>query len=414
MKQNQTTSKIKRWCINFKEIIVNKRLLLIFILIIASICGLWVWTFSKSNNTISIGGSASADPIMQQLTNKYRQKTGQSFIYSSTGSGAGARNVINETYSIGFISKSETDNSIPEEIRNNLVRKDNNGDGILFRQIEEGKVKKEETFKQIMSEKKTQDGKSQSYHFVDFAKDSIVFVYNIKGTGLTEKESKDIAFNLGEKGTVDKKASQALEKVYSVNDQTKLVSWSEFYEAITGKQVNNISKNVKVTPYSTNSGSGTRSSFEHISGFKNNKTKIGTAVNQYNSNGAIFTQLDKSDGAFGFVSMEYAQQIKNHKNLRAVIIKGNNKKWDINEDSENYQDYPLNRPFIALYKMTDNDNKNRQILEFMQWVSSSNEVSSSYQHLGLVQRWKRNDNSNQNNSLINENKNHIDLLKKLV
>ncbi|MBY7704102.1 hypothetical protein JIY74_28015 [Vibrio harveyi] len=82
---------------------------------------------------------------------------------------------------------------------------------------------------------------------------------------------------------------------------------------------------MKVTPYSTNSGSGTRSSFEHISGFKNNSTKIGTAVNQYNSNGAIFTQLDKSDGAFGFVSMEYAQQIKNHSNLRAVIIKSNDK-----------------------------------------------------------------------------------------
>lgn len=370
-----------------------------------------MWTFSKSNNTISIGGSASADPIMQQLTNKYRQKADQSFIYSSTGSGAGARNVINETYSIGFISKFETDNSIPEEIRNNLVRKDQNGDGKLFQQIEDGKVDKDETFEKIMSEKKSEDGK-QSYHSIDFAKDSIVFVYNIKGTGLTEKESKDIAFNLGEKGTVDKKASKALEKVYSVNDQTNLVSWFEFYKAITNKESKNISKNVKVTPYSTNSGSGTRSSFEHISGFKNNNTKIGTAVNQYNSNGAIFTQLDKSDGAFGFVSMEYAQQIKNHSNLRAVIIKSNDKVWDINKEPKNYQDYPLNRPFIALYKMTDDNNKNRQILEFMQWVSSSNEVSSSYQHLGLVQRWKRNDNSNQSNSLINENKNHIDLLKK--
>ncbi|AGJ90907.1 phosphate ABC transporter substrate-binding protein [Mycoplasma putrefaciens] len=386
MKKDQTVvnQKTSQWFSNFIDIAKNKRLILVFIIIIASILGLWTWTFLTSNNTISIGGSASADPIMQRLTNIYQKKTKKAFVYSSTGSGAGASNVVNNTYNIGFISKSETDQSIPKQITDHLIRKDQKGDGELFKNITS--ENKDQTFNQLLNERQTQD--QTSYHFVDFAKDSIVFIYNINGTGLTNDQIQNIEFMVAD-NKINEQATQALQAIYAVNDQSKLISWREFYKKLTGKDEANINNKTKVTAYSTNSGSGTKSSFEIISGFKAKNYKVGQAVNQYNSNGAIFEQISRSKGAFGFVSMQYAREIKKFPNLKAVIIKKDDKKWDINKTID-YQDYPLNRPFVALYKMTGKKALDLEILEFIYWVSSSNEpeVKSLYEKLGLVQNWQ--------------------------
>ncbi|QVK06389.1 phosphate ABC transporter substrate-binding protein [Mycoplasma mycoides] len=359
----------------FKHFFTNKKSLLFLNLCVLFIVSIWIWTFvSIKSNLINIGGSASADLVLQKLIKEYQKQTNKKFNYSSTGSGAGARNVINQTYSIGFISKSQNDLSIPKEIRNNLY-----DDLAEFKKINDELSKK-----QVFNHLKTLKDK---YHYIDFAKDSIVFVYNIKNTGLTNQQIDQIRFNvLNNKISSD--SQKALHKIYTNNKQSDLISWKEFYKLLTNKDENNISSLIKVRPYSTNSGSGTRSSFEQISGLKDNNKKIGQAVNEYNSNGAIFTQLDASDGSFGFVSMQYAQDLKKYPNLRSVIIKQNNQEWNLNKRNDNLLTYPLSRPFVALYKFTDNQKLNDDILDFVYWFSYSNDqkVKKIYDHLGLIRK----------------------------
>ncbi|ACU78671.1 phosphate ABC transporter, substrate-binding component [synthetic Mycoplasma mycoides JCVI-syn1.0] len=359
----------------FKHFFTNKKSLLFLNLCVLFIVSIWIWTFvSIKSNLINIGGSASADLVLQKLIKEYQKQTNKKFNYSSTGSGAGARNVINQTYSIGFISKSQNDLSIPKEIRNNLY------DDLT----EFEKINDELSKKQVFNHLKTFKDK---YHYIDFVKDSIVFVYNIKNTGLTNQQIDQIRFNvLNNKISSD--SQKALHKIYTNNKQSDLISWKEFYKLLTNKDENNISSLIKVRPYSTNSGSGTRSSFEQISGLKDNNKKIGQAVNEYNSNGAIFTQLDASDGSFGFVSMQYAQDLKKYPNLRSVIIKQNNQEWNLNKRNDNLLTYPLSRPFVALYKFTDNQKLNDDILDFVYWFSYSNDqkVKKIYDHLGLIRK----------------------------
>ncbi|EXU60464.1 phosphate ABC transporter substrate-binding protein [Mycoplasma mycoides] len=359
----------------FKHFFTNKKSLLFLNLCVLFIVSIWIWTFvSIKSNLINIGGSASADLVLQKLIKEYQKQTNKKFNYSSTGSGAGARNVINQTYSIGFVSKSQNDLSIPKEIRNNLY-----DDLTEFKKINDELSKK-----QVFNHLKTLKDK---YHYIDFVKDSIVFVYNIKNTGLTNQQIDQIKFNvLNNKISSD--SQKALHKIYTNNKQSDLISWKEFYKLLTNKDENNISSLIKVRPYSTNSGSGTRSSFEQISGLKDNNKKIGQAVNEYNSNGAIFTQLDASDGSFGFVSMQYAQDLKKYPNLRSVIIKQNNQEWNLNKRSDNLLTYPLSRPFVALYKFTDNQKLNDDILDFVYWFSYSNDqkVKKIYDHLGLIRK----------------------------
>ncbi|WFQ94362.1 phosphate ABC transporter substrate-binding protein [Mycoplasma feriruminatoris] len=368
--KNKTNDKTKR---RFKEVFLNKKSLFFLILGMFFIFSIWIWTIvSIKSNLINIGGSASADLVLQKLINEYQKQTNKKFNYSSTGSGAGARNVINQTYSIGFISKSQNDLSIPDEIRNNLY-----DDSTDFKKIKDNSSK-QQIFNNL---KKIKD----KYHYIDFVKDSIIFVYNIKNTGLTNDQIDQIKFNVSNNKISDD-SQKALHKIYTNNEQSKLVSWKEFYKLLTNKEEKNISSQTKIRPYSTNSGSGTRSSFEKISGLKDKKQKIGQAVNEYNSNGAIFTQLNASDGAFGFVSMQYAQDLKKFPNLRSVIISQNNQEWNLNKKTNNLLTYPLSRPFVALYKLTDNQNLNNDILDFVYWFSFSNDqkVKKIYDHLGLI------------------------------
>ncbi|UZK63864.1 phosphate ABC transporter substrate-binding protein [Mycoplasma mycoides subsp. capri] len=359
----------------FKHFFTNKKSLLFLNLCVLFIVSIWIWTFvSIKSNLINIGGSASADLVLQKLIKEYQKQTNKKFNYSSTGSGAGARNVINQTYSIGFISKYQNDLSIPKEIRNNLY-----DDLTEFKKINDELSKK-----QVFNHLKTLKDK---YHYIDFVKDSIVFVYNIKNTGLTNQQIDQIKFNVLN-NKISSESQKALHKIYTNNKQSDLISWKEFYKLLTNKDENNISSLIKVRPYSTNSGSGTRSSFEQISGLKDNNKKIGQAVNEYNSNGAIFTQLDASDGSFGFVSMQYAQDLKKYPNLRSVIIKQNNQEWNLNKRNDNLLTYPLSRPFVALYKFTDDQKLNDDILDFVYWFSYSNDqkVKKIYDHLGLIRK----------------------------
>ncbi|QQY78624.1 phosphate ABC transporter substrate-binding protein [Mycoplasma mycoides subsp. capri] len=360
----------------FKHFFTNKKSLLFLNLCVLFIVSIWIWTFvSIKSNLINIGGSASADLVLQKLIKEYQKQTNKKFNYSSTGSGAGARNVINQTYSIGFISKSQNDLSIPKEIRNVFNNPKTKDDLEEFIKINQSN--KQEIFNKLQNNK--------TYHYTSFVKDSIVFVYNIKNTGLTNQQIDQIKFNvLNNKISSD--SQKALHKIYTNNKQSDLISWKEFYKLLTNKDENNISSLIKVRPYSTNSGSGTRSSFEQISGLKDNNKKIGQAVNEYNSNGAIFTQLDASDGSFGFVSMQYAQDLKKYPNLRSVIIKQNNQEWNLNKKNDNLLTYPLSRPFVALYKFTDNQKLNDDILDFVYWFSYSNDqkVKKIYDHLGLI------------------------------
>ncbi|KAF5295763.1 hypothetical protein FQA39_LY12936 [Lamprigera yunnana] len=75
----------------------------------------------------------------------------------------------------------------------------------------------------------------------------------------------------------------------------------------------------KLQPYTTQPGSGTRSSFETLT-----HVTPGQAANVYNNNGGIFSQLSRSQGSIGFMSMNYVFEIQRdhekYKDLKMVIV----------------------------------------------------------------------------------------------
>ncbi|AME12727.1 phosphate ABC transporter substrate-binding protein [Mycoplasma mycoides subsp. mycoides] len=76
----------------FKHFFTNKKSLLFLNLCVLFIVSIWIWTFvSIKSNLINIGGSASADLVLQKLIKEYQKQTNKKFNYSSTGSGSAAQ-----------------------------------------------------------------------------------------------------------------------------------------------------------------------------------------------------------------------------------------------------------------------------------------------------------------------------------
>ncbi|WP_026389139.1 phosphate ABC transporter substrate-binding protein [[Acholeplasma] multilocale] len=398
---------------------MSKKLFLVVAILLGAIIGLWAWTFAAPNNSLSIGGSASVDPLLQQLTNNYKKEKKESFIYSSTGSGAGVKNVQNDVYNAGFISK-EFDEQAFDSNEYNIY-----DDNEKFFQVNEnglnayGTQATEQGYLDYIKANMSED--KEDIHHIEFAKDSIVFIYNIEGTNFEDfveyfEFGVKTAAVSGAMPTLSDDSIDVLKAIYEPNNPNDLITWRHLAEMIIEKleipstktvSQSEIAKlklalpkvaNIKVNPYTTTPGSGTRSSFEKITKKSNEKEGItpGRAANAYGNNGSIFSQIQRSNGSIGYVSMayaEYVQDAEKFNDLKAVVINDGVNQYDVNKEStsdiegvENTNDlnnYPLVRPFIAIYKA---QNKNIEaIAKFLFWMATDPKAGEFYKHEGLMQ-----------------------------
>ncbi|AVN62272.1 phosphate ABC transporter substrate-binding protein [Mesoplasma coleopterae] len=364
---------------------MNKKFFLVMVIVVGAIVGLWSWTLVAPNNSISIGGSASVQPLLKKLTDKYKTEDGKKFVYSATGSGAGVTNVQEGVYEIGFISKEiKEDDFEKEPINENKA---------LFSNLSKDAINDRKWYSNQLA---NTPGVDDTYRSIEFARDSIVFVYNDKGTGFDEflkKSNLEFKFEVDENGNFvkEEKSYRILNAIYKPDSQNDLISWNDLAKLIANefslpenKKANlllaeEVSNKVKVTPYSSTSGSGTRTSFSNLTGIE-----PGNAVKEYGANGTIYSQIEKSPGSIGFVSMLYGSA--NSSTIKSVKISNGEKTWDPSNDStQELVDYPLTRPFIAIYRYDKNNNDLNSILDFLFWMAASPEVQKIYASVGLTQ-----------------------------
>lgn len=356
---------------------MNRKFLIVVSIVFSIVTGLWIWTLASPKNVINVGGSASVDPIMQRATNKYTSDDNKSFVYSSTGSTSGINNLKSQVYEIGFISKEVKPEDFDKPVTE--IKKP------IFDQSKD-------EFKKYFQETGIDE-----YHYVNFADDAIVFIYNVKDTAFAPFADK-FSFLVGSDGHI--KDNEILKKIYEVDSQDKIIKWStiaemlmlqdvsmqgsEWQEKLAALKANDID----VTPYASTPGSGTLTSFKNLTG-----VNPGKAVNRYGNNGSTFAQISRSSGAFGFVNLAFAREIaKSHfKNLRTVIITNEaGDIWNIGQEPEIPSDkpYPLIRKFFALF-YNDQSEKGKKrtetILDFIYWFATDPSLAKDYKDEGLLQ-----------------------------
>ncbi|AVN64291.1 MULTISPECIES: phosphate ABC transporter substrate-binding protein [Mesoplasma] len=371
---------------------MNKKFFLVMVIVLGAIVGLWSWTLVAPNNSISIGGSASVQPLLKKLTDKYKTEDGKKFVYSATGSGAGVTNVKEGVYEIGFISKDISDKDFdPLPINENKT---------LFENLTNENINDKHWYSNTLA---STPGIEETYRSIEFARDSIVFVYNDQRTGFDkflEQSNLNFSFEVSEEGNIKSNLTnkevnashEILKAIYSPNSQNDLITWNDLAVMIATsfsetQEINNnvalanslVSNKVKVTPYSSTSGSGTRTSFNNLTGIN-----PGNAVKEYGANGTIYSQIEKSPGSIGFVSMLYGSA--NSSTVKSVKINQGDTTWNPSkDDSEKLSSYPLTRPFIAIYKYDTNNKDLNSILDFLFWMAASPEVKNLYSSVGLTQ-----------------------------
>ncbi|ATZ16250.1 phosphate transport system substrate-binding protein [Entomoplasma freundtii] len=351
---------------------MNKKFLITFSFLLSIILGLWIWTLAIPHDIIDIGGSASVDPLMQKITIRYQKEKKKKFIYSSTGSNTGITNLKKHVYEVAFISKDVPQEDFDQEVKQITLDDFLDGAGNLS----------ETAFIEKMQ------SKGEGFFYLNFANDPLVFIYNIDRTGLTPEMFHNIQFNL----TDDNKlvSNTLLKKIYEHNNPDDLISWydlAKFFpmDDIDVGALEKVNKKLYVQPYSSTPGSGTWSSFEKLT----NGVKPGGATNIYGNNGSIFYQISKSPGAFGYVSMGYAQNIYKYKNLQSVFIHKGGSIWDVKNDgalNPEGKPYPLTRPFNALLHNNPQNKKMTDILKFVYWFATSPAVKDIYKEEGLSQQ----------------------------
>ncbi|ATZ18610.1 phosphate ABC transporter substrate-binding protein [Williamsoniiplasma somnilux] len=378
---------------------MSKKISVSLILFTILITGLWIWTLVAPGKIISIGGSMSVDPIIQHLTNKYKtdRKESGNFVYSSTGSQAGINNMNNGVYKIGFISK-----NVPADV----------GDFIDDKKAYLGdKFKTADEYYQFVQE-------NSGIHASNFAKDSLVFIYNDKDKGF-ENFSKLLKIEIEDKDNKGKYVAsefthKMLDKIYNVNHPNDLMTWRELAQFILDyviKEKIDLSKdglsldilqndllkvkNDKIIPFSTSPGSGTKSSFTEFSG-----VTPGTAVNIYPSNGSVFSQIKASSGAFGYVSMSYAKYLAEPSlNLKLKWMNVVNLSATAQEEKEqnpislfvNKQlyKYKLTRNFNALFNTTLlTRDEIKEVCDFVYYFSLDDSLENEFLNEGLIRPWK--------------------------
>ncbi|AHI53181.1 phosphate ABC transporter substrate-binding protein [Spiroplasma culicicola] len=329
---------------------MSKKLSIILISIFSVMVGLWIWSFVAPKNYVILGGSTSVNPFMQHYTKTYYEETGQDFIYNSTGSQAGVSGVEKEMYGAGFISKDVTDATLT--------------DGYTFLDATgiETEFSEAQNFKETMNKLEilgSEQGKHNSYVGFEFALDAIVIIYKAP-TWFTEQYEDKFNFKL------ENKTENALKEIYNGG-----YTWAQLARDIDGGANVPPNSNERITTFTREDGSGTRSAFSDLTGIKTMDTS-----NVVNSNGAMLENISSSGNAIGYVSYAFIKQITKESGVRvagindkklgnpadaeengewefAMKLNGDQFEFDMSKTNEEFikdeDGYEFKRPFVSIY-----------------------------------------------------------------
>jgi phosphate ABC transporter substrate-binding protein len=307
---------------------MSKKMISILVAVFGTLIAIWIWTFSSiGQSPIIIGGSTSANAFMQKVTTEI---SAVDYTYNSTGSQNGVNGVFNNVYTGGMISKDPTNFGKPDqewsyynEDGADVDITPNNLDGYIAAKMDDKK----------------------SYTATQLGVDAIAIIYNLPG----ELDQPEVNFEL---------SNSVLKDIY----EGRITNWYD----VPGfeKKVN-----VEIKPFTREVGSGTRTAFEEKTGITN-AAKSDVA----NSNGMMFNSIGGTEGAIGFVSLPFIDQIKRDSNVHVAGVDGirfsyadddvqSCKKWDpkkktwieyepeeLNEVVVGHGHYHLSRPFVLIYK----------------------------------------------------------------
>ena len=314
---------------------------------------LWIWTLVVPRNSISIGGSTSVDPLMQRLTNQYKKTSKESFIYSSSGSQGGIKNIESNAYKMGFVSKeiAADDPSI------SLVKNDP-ANGLTSDLSDENQIA---TYLQ-----KTSDLGDQK-HKLQIATDAIILVYH--APTIFNEQFKDRFTITIENQVVDANSEALIKLIYGKNPTWAEIAKSLSDDSAQDKEVITRLKNSKenqLKAFSREPGSGTRNSFEHQMKLDSDlSSTISSSV--LNSNGMMFQEMARAS-SFGYLSLNYLDAVKANSDLNLLAIAAEGTTYDPSQ-LEDFSDYPLTRPYIGLFKAGLDDKLLNQIAAFVAWMA---------------------------------------------
>lgn len=350
---------------------MSKKAGILLSIVVGILVALWIWTLAVPKNSISIGGSTSVDPLMQRLTNQYRKNNKESFIYSSSGSQGGIKNIESNTYKMGFISK-----EIPQDGSISLVE-----DGSKYGLTADTLSDPEQIYKYLANTNSLNDQK----HYLKIATDAIIVVYHAPKLFVDNfKHRFSIRINLEKNKQVDEKSANLIKLIYGPNP-----TWSAIAQYLVDEnpdkskpddaqviaQLSKDSKN-KLKAFSREPGSGTRNSFERQMKLDSDKSStIHSSV--LNSNGMMYQEMTHAS-SFGYLSLNYLGAVKANHDLNFLIIDADNEPYDP-ENLTNFEDYPSTRPYIGLFKADLNLKNLKQIAEFVAWMAIAQTDSKSLQ-----------------------------------
>jgi len=159
-----------------------------------------------------------------------------------------------------------------------------------------------------------------------------------------------------------------------------------------------------IIPFSRETGSGTRNSFEEMFNFKKFATKpIPSPSLEFNSNGIMYTGIEAAVNSFGYLSLNYLRSIRNNHQLYTVLVPKDGTTFNPLDDDnfedgeivlEKFANYPLERPYIGIFKANLNTKLLSRISEFLGWMSEALKEKTLpreiYQFEGLIPMMKFN------------------------
>jgi len=336
-------------------------------LVVLAIIGLWLWTILIPKNYISIGGSTSVDPVMQRLTNRYSKENdnSNSFVYSSSGSRGGLSNTESGIYQMGFISR-----KIDSDLAKEVVKSD------------EFEIKSETTnpTKEISDYLKRHEADGNKFNYFQMGTDAVVLTYY---------PTSDFAANYADKFVIDPTNEQHQKIIYELYQGN--LTWIDLAiqlnldtESVVRSKLTEPKNRQHIIPFSRETGSGTRNSFEEMFNFKKFATEHGNPVPspslEFNSNGIMYTGIEAAVNSFGYLSLNYLRSIHNNHQLYTVLVSKDGTTFNPLDDEnfengeialEKFANYPLSRPYIGLFKANLDAKILSRISEFLGWMSQA-------------------------------------------
>jgi len=273
---------------------------------------------------------------MQRLTNQYKKTSKESFIYSSSGSQGGIKNIESNAYKMGFISKEiaadDPSISLVENGTNNGLTADLSDENQLTTYLQKTR------------------GFGDQKHKLQIATDAIILVYHAP-TSFNEQFKDRFTITI-ENQVLDVNSEQLIKLIYGKNP-----TWAGIAESLSTTQhldkdeevISELanSKENQLKAFSREPGSGTRNSFEHQMKLDSDlSSTIHSSV--LNSNGMMFQEMARAS-SFGYLSLNYLDAVKANGDLNLLTIKANGTTYDPSQ-LEDFSDYPLTRPYIGLFK----------------------------------------------------------------